>query len=293
MFVIAIILGAIGVIALAGGIATHKKNGGLAFLPGIGGLLLGVLFLILASLTTVPAQSSGVVTRFNRPTGTVFGPGIHWKSPLDRVHDMDGTIQTIDNEGKGATTVRLNSNVIMTVANNLRWRIRPVAAPKLLVDWKKFDHIQDGLVSKELVAALNVALAGYDPLDPAKVGQSHDELAKAVTDRMNQRIGGQIEIISFTIQRIDFDPDTQKRLNTYNEQVAKTRTAEEQEKTAAAEARANKVLAGSVSKDPNVLVSKCLDILKQMSDKGQQVPAAFSCWPGEGTPITVQGGGQK
>lgn len=290
-----LVLGGLCLLAAAILFTTGTKTGyGLFKAGGFGAVLVGLVLAGLSFTTTVPAQNSGVVTRFNRPTGRVLDAGFHWKSPADKVHDMDGTIQQIDNEGAdGRTTVRLNNNSVMFVENNLRWRIDPAAAPRLYVDWKGFDNIQPGLVEKELKAALNVVLANYDALDPGKKGQTNDELAQQVEDRLNTRIGTkathpEVEIVAFTIQRIDFDNDTQKRLNSYNEQVAKTRTAEEGEKTAAAEARQNKTLSGSVSNDPNVLVSKCLDILRQMSDKGQAVPPAFSCWPGEKQSTTVQ-----
>ncbi len=292
LFVTSLIVFVMFLAVLAVGVAVRRRSR--VTLTVSGGVLLLALVIFLGScLTQVPAQNTGVVTTFGRPSGQTYGPGLHWKSPISKVSDMDGTIQQVDNEGAdGRTTVRLNNNSLMYVENNLRWRIIPAAAPQLFVDWKRFDHIQDGLITKELKAALNVVLADYDALDPGKEGQTNDELAKAVIDRLNSRIGPaspdpEIEIITFTIQRIDFDEDTQKRLNAYNEQVARTRTAEESEKTAAAEARANKALSTSVSNDPNVLVSKCLDILKQMSDKGQTVPPAFSCWPQTAPQSTV------
>jgi regulator of protease activity HflC (stomatin/prohibitin superfamily) len=292
LFVSALVIGAIAVIILIIGFLLRRRTA-FAIVPGIGVLVFAGLLLLSSCLTQVPAQNTGVATQFGRPTGQIYGAGIHWKSPVTKVTDMDGTIQQIDNEGDARTTVRLNNNSLMYVQNNLRWRINPDAAPQLFVDWKKFDHIEGGLVSKELNAALNVVLADYDALDPGKTGQSNDQLAQKVIDRLNERIGRnakdfEIEIITFTIQRIDFDEATQKRLNQYQEQVAETRTAQEREKTAQAEARANKALSESVNNDPNVLVSKCLDIQSRAVDKG--LNPNFNCWPINGATVTTPAG---
>jgi hypothetical protein len=49
--------------------------------------------------------------------------------------------------------------------------------------------------------------------------------------------------------------------------------AEQRAKTAEAEARANEILAESVSNDPNVLVSKCLDSARWAAI------SPLGCWP--------------
>ena len=62
---------------------------------------------------------------------------------------------------------------------------------------------------------------------------------------------------------------------------ANTRIAEQRAKTAAAEARANEILAASVSNDPNVLVSKCLDAAREARI------SPLGCWPGTTAVPTV------
>ena len=64
--------------------------------------------------------------------------------------------------------------------------------------------------------------------------------------------------------------------------------AEQAKLTAKAQSEANKALAQSVANDPNVLIDKCLNILKEAVDKGQQLPAGFSCFGSTGnTAIAV------
>ena len=112
---------------------------------------------------------------------------------------------------------------------------------------------------------------------------------------MSQRLaamnGGHAQILidSVTMSFLKLADSTQAKINAYQAEVGNTRIAEQQEKTAGAQARANRALADSVSKDPNVLVSKCLDTLEEMVKAGQSVPAGFSCWPGSGANLVLPG----
>ena len=96
---------------------------------------------------------------------------------------------------------------------------------------------------------------------------------------------------ALTISYIDFSKTTEERINDLQAEVAKTRVAQQQEQTARAQAQANKELAGSVSHDPNVLVSKCLDTLNAMVQAGQPIPAGFTCWPAADNGTLVFGPG--
>jgi hypothetical protein len=66
-----------------------------------------------------------------------------------------------------------------------------------------------------------------------------------------------------------------------NIEKANTRVAEQRAKTAEAEARANQILAGSVSNNPNVLVSKCSDATLEAGI------SPLGCWPGAAAVPTV------
>jgi regulator of protease activity HflC (stomatin/prohibitin superfamily) len=257
----------------------------------IAGVAVVVLFVLaLVCTTSVPARNVGVATTFGKISKEPLEPGLHFKGPLTKVEDMDGTIQQINNEGdKGRTTVRLNNNSLMYVENNLRWRIKLEAAPSLFEDWKAFDNIGPGLVEKELKSALNVALATYDPLTEGAKNQSTDALSKAVADRLNQRIGDtskdqKIEIVSFGIIKVDFDDKTQEQIEQVKRATAETRAAAQEVQTAKQRAAANNELAKSVQNE-NVLISKCLDIVA----KGTPLPAGFSCFSGQsGTQVVTE-----
>ncbi|HET6731344.1 SPFH domain-containing protein [Mycobacterium sp.] len=229
--------------------------------------------LILGSTTIVSARNIGVVTTFGRPGGTLSN-GLHWKAPWQSVTEMNGTIQIDNHTGENATTVRLGNNSTAFVDNSVRWRIQPAAADELYLDYREFENVRDNLVTRELRAALNEVFADFDPLAPENSdGANVQALGDDVAEKLRAKVGGQIEIINVIVPLVNYDDATQERINALNVEKANTRIAEQRAKTAEAEARANEILAASVSNDPNVLVSKCLDAAREAGI------SPLGCWP--------------
>src|SRR5689334_21316161 len=244
-----------------------------------GGLL--VFVLILGSTTIVSTRNIGVVTTFGRPSGTLTN-GLHVKAPWQSVTEMNGTIQIDNHTGEAATTVRLGNNSTAFVDNSVRWRIQPAAADELFLDYRDFENVRDNLVTRELRAALNEVFADFDPLAPENSdGANVQALGDKVADKLRAKVGAQIEIINVIVPLVNYDEATQSRINALNVEKANTRVAEQRAKTAAAEAKANEVLAASVSNDPNVLVSKCLDAAREAHI------SPLGCWPATSVVPTV------
>lgn len=244
-----------------------------------GGLTL--LVLIIGSTTIVSARNVGVVTTFGRPGGTLSN-GLHVKAPWQSVTEMDGTIQIDNHTGEYATTVRLGNNSTAYVDNSVRWRIQPAAADELFLDYRDFENVRDNLVTRELRSALNEVFADFDPLAPENVeGPNVQALGEDVADKLRAKVGDQIEIINVIVPLVNYDQATQDRINALNVEKANTRIAEQRAKTAEAEARANEILAASVSDNPNVLVSKCLDAAREAAI------SPLGCWPNTSAVPTV------
>ncbi len=113
---------------------------------------------------------------------------------------------------------------------------------RVLFGLPQFENVRDNLVTRELRAALYEVFADFDPLAP-----ENSEGTNVIAPLVN------------------YDEATQDRIKALNVEKANTRVAGERAKTAEAEARANEILAASVSDDPNVLVSKCLDAAREAS----------------------------
>jgi regulator of protease activity HflC (stomatin/prohibitin superfamily) len=257
----------------------------------LAGLLFG-----LASTTIVSTKNVGVVTEFGRPVGTLDN-GFHVVAPWQKVTELDGAIQTDSHAGNGkddtspCTSVRIAHQSVACVDNSIRWRIKQGAADRLFRDYKDFANIRDSLVTRELGSALNTTFKDYDPLATDDKGNttspSQDFLSAQVTKLLQAQIGEDIEVLNVIVPIVHFDDQTQGRINALQAEVANTRIAKQRQQTADAEAEANRKLADSVSKDPNVLVSKCFDTLAEMVKQKQPVPPGYSCWPGSQSALVV------
>jgi regulator of protease activity HflC (stomatin/prohibitin superfamily) len=246
---------------------------------------LAAFFFLFSVVTIVPTREIGIVTAFGKPVRSLSN-GLHIKLPWEDVHQLDGTIQT-DNHTTPVhcTDIRIGNESTACIDNTIRWRIKLSAGQRLYQDYREMDNIRDSLVTRELKAALNEVLSDYNPLEQIKADNESakpdlNAFARSVQEGLSRRVGGDIEIESVILPIIRFDKQTQSKINAYQAEVANTRIAEQREQTAQAQARANRNLAGSISKDPNVLVAQCMDTLAEMVKESQKVPIGFSCWPG-------------
>lgn len=255
-----------------------------AALIAIVAFIIGGAITVFTSAVVVPTREIGIVTTFGKPNGELSN-GLHWTAPWQSVTNMDGAIQLEKFDGDHAMTVRLGNNSTANANVTIQWRLNPADAPELFLDYRTFDNIRDNLVNKELSVALNTEFAKFDPLAPgAADGAPLVTISGDVQGDVQRAVGKRVEIQKVFVPLVAFDGNTQDRINALNIEKANTRVAEQRESTAAADARANGVLSASVSNDPNVLVSKCLDA----AAKAQTSP--IGCWPGSaqaGLPVVT------
>lgn len=294
LFIIGIIaavvmLAAIG-IAIAGEGDTRSGGGVVAVIAAIASFL----FIFFSMATTVGTQDIGIVTSYGKVTGHL-APGFHMVAPWASVTSMDGAIQTETHDGQFTTTGQC-SDPITTVriarqqtacANvTIKWQINPAEADGLFRNYRTFAQVGNSLVTRELQIALNQQLAGYDPItsltSAIPEGQpgnpSLNQLAEKVQAQMQADLHGQIRVLSVLLPPMAYDPSVQQRINKVLAQTALTDVAVQAEKTALAQAAANKALASSVSNDPGVLVSRCLDLVAEAIQAGYHLPPGFSCF---------------
>jgi len=286
-------------VAVAGPAGSERRLTGLTML-GAGGLI----FVVLAGftmLTQVGTKEVGVVLSFGKPSGTLSN-GLHLVAPWQTVDTLDEAIQTDNHVKDGGKTsdgttdlscvvTRIAHQAVTCADVSIRWRIIEGEAGNLYQNYRGFDAIRGSLVTRELQAATNAAFENYDVLAVDEQGLSTSPpLSKVGADilaQMRKEIGNQIEVESVIVPVLHFDDATQGRINALQAQIAQTRIAVQAEQTAIAQSKANSALAASVAKDPNVLVSKCLDIVQEAINKGYQFNALFSCFGANGTGVVV------
>ncbi len=256
--------------------------------------LFGLTFLLMfvASVAIVGTKEVGIITTFNRPTGELDN-GFHLIAPWQSVTEMDAAIQTDNNTDANhdCVSARIAHQIIACVDTTVRWRIQEPSADELFQDYRDFNNVRTSLVTREMATDINAIFQTYDPLAVDAKGNSDSPplnmLAAQVQSKMQEQIGSRVEVLSVFIPVLHFDAATQSRINALQAQIAQTRIAQQAVLTAQEQAAANQALAASVSTSSNVLVSKCLDVLAEMVNKGQGVPAGFTCWPGGGTGVVI------
>lgn len=262
-------------------------------------VVITIVTFALSTFVVVSTRNVGVVTTFGRPVGTLSN-GLHFTWPWQSVTEMDGSIQIDwhkDNDPNGdnhdgAIVVRLGNNSNAWADTSVRWEMQQPAADDLFLQYKTFDNIRTNLVTRNLQTALNEVFASYNPLltvnaaDPTKPAPPPAEsqlpvLAKQAAEIMQHKVGDQIKIYEVQIPTIAFDGQTQERIDQLNRQKADTAVAIEKQSTAIEQSKANGIIADSINRNPNVLVDKCLDIVRE---KGGTV---LGCWPGANAVPTV------
>lgn len=272
-------------------------------------ILAAVLVFGSASTAIIEAKNVGVLTTFGKPTGSLDS-GLHLKWPWQKVTELDGTKITSKYDAEAAVPVRIGDGTTAHVRTAIRWSIVGEKADEIYANYRSDDvnqTVRDSLVDTVFTNALNQVFGAYNPtadlkvVDPSQAGSAkvnfvpdYDALATQVTRSMEERVdatGGYVKIDFITISGIELSETTQSKINEFQAEVAKTQVALQKKATADAQAEANRVLSSSVSNNPNVLVSRCLDTFQQMVEEGQAVPAGFSCWPGSGADLVLSGSG--
>lgn len=252
-----------------------------AFILACVALVCFVVLLIFSCTVIVGTRQTGIVTKWNRPTGETLNNGLHFVLPWTQVHEMDTAIQNDVFNGDKRISVRLGNNSTAQADANVRWQINPDQADELFVQYKTFDGVRSNLVERNLRTALNEAFTKFDPLssDPAK-----NNLSNVVPDALNllrAKAGNQVEIVDLSVPIIDYDDQTEQRINAINQARADTTRAEQETKTAEQKRKAAEQLASQPVPDLKIAIAACLN---KMASDGVNL----SCYPiGQGVVPTL------
>lgn len=283
--IISIVIALVALGAIGFGLLS-KSSG--PIVGGVAAILTAAVVLGLGSWTIVPTKTVGIPVTFG-VVGQPMPNGFNWKAPWTDVELMDMTVQSLDASEDNPTVAKDVDDMDVFVHNNVRWALKEEATDDVFNDTKNIDGdnmkaIADKFIQPTHRAVIQDVMATYNPLDDEKPGNA--EVSKAIMDEMQKRLGERFEITAVDVTFIDTTQATKDRINMLNAERANTRIAEQKKETAANEAEANKILAESVSSDPNVLVRECLRLIEE----GKPTPAGFQCWPNSGGSIVIPAG---
>jgi regulator of protease activity HflC (stomatin/prohibitin superfamily) len=267
--------------------------------PLISGVVFGfaILFVTLSLLTTVGPKNVGIVTEYGAATGT-RDSGISIKEPWAKVTEINSAVVTNKYYGDNVLDGRIGDGSWGAMNVTIRWRINPDKANVIYADYRNdnkddpTEAFRKAVVSPELQTAVQKVLGAYNPIADLKVVPGGEQDATAVnfvpdvdqmsadlTTLMKDRLRGDnlATVVKINVTGISLSKNTQKYLDQFTGEVGKTRVAAQKEATAFKEAAANKALGDSVTNNPGVLQSKCLDLLSDAIEKDYGLPAGFNC----------------
>ena len=242
--------------------------------------LVGLTIIALAMTVVVPARTVGVVTAFGKPTGTLSN-GLHVIKPWEKVEKMDASLQTNRYSGDNSIGVRLANQSEARADASIQWQLREEDAEQMYLDYREFERIQHDLVDREFRASVNAILARYNPLDADAIAEGGIDLnayAEDIKADMQKRMGDAVEVRSVALPIINYDEETQRKIDQLQSEVANTRAAEQSKNTAREIAEANEILRKSLS--PEVLSQRCIEAAEKVG------AAPVGCITGSGaTPL--------
>ena len=164
---------------------------------------------------------------------------------------------------------------------SIQWQLREEDAEQMYLDYREFERIQHDLVDREFRASVNAVLATYNPLDAEAVATGGIDLngfADSIKQDMQERMGGAVDVRSVALPIINYDEQTQRKIDQLQSEVANTRTAEQSKNTAREIAEANEILRKSLT--PEVLTQRCIEAAENVG------AAPVGCISGAGaTPL--------
>lgn len=226
--------------------------------------LVGLTIITLAMTVVVPARTVGVVTAFGKPTGTLSN-GLHVIKPWEQVEKMDASLQTNRYTNESAIGVRLANQSEARADASIQWQLREEDAEQMYLDYREFERIQHDLVDREFRASVNAVLARYNPLDSDAIAEGGIDLnayAEDIKTDMQKRMGDAVEVRSVALPIINYDEETQRKIDQLQSEVANTRAAEQSKNTAREIAEANEILRQSLS--PEVLSQRCIEAAEKV-----------------------------
>lgn len=240
MFIIGIILGIVALIGLAAAVVARKKEtkGG-----GVGifviATVLGVICIVIASMSTVPTRNVGIVTQFNKQTGRTTGAGLQWTAPWQDVDDWDASGQTYSHLGDHCVWVTIAAQRRACIPVQIEWAAKAESAPESWATYKevgdksRFEVFVDRRVNPQINGAITSVFATFDPLGQvdARTGDSPapdlNKLYKQpLTDALNTVLGNDLTVRSVAFEAPQYDKPTTDAVAAYGAKILEARNLE-------------------------------------------------------------------
>lgn len=292
LFIFLIILFLIGSAAIAAACVMKPTSGVYRWPFAVAGAALVLIapLSIVFGLVLAPIGTSdtGIVTSFGHTDGDL-NPGIHWIEPWQDVAIWDGSVQHVVFGGGGKNglpclKVRIAGQQQACLNVNIWYQDNRAGADSQFVKYRTFARLQEALFSGgALVQFFNNRFEGFNPVALAtrtgqglQGGQDVTALTREVAADLRSAYAGQVNIIRVTTSSPQYSSTVEAALEQVVKAAAGTEVAQQQEKTAGAQAAAIGTL-NHAKANPATITQLCINTTKDIIASGGSLPQAWTC----------------
>lgn len=219
---------ALGIIEKENGINTFKLNKKqlLAIIPLL--VALGMNCITFVSANTVGVKYSA----FNGTSKETLNEGLHFKTPFDKIYEIDTTVQERSVKN---VMVQTNDAQFLTMNINVKYQVTTKDAFKVYKGYKTLDTLNKNIIANYAQQALSEVCTQYNIIDI--LGDKRNEVIQKSSELLKEKYANEgVTFKSLTVKDMDAGDEIEKAIK--DEAVAKkeVETAEQKKQKAQKEA---------------------------------------------------------
>lgn len=219
---------ALGIIEKENGINTFKLNKRqlLAIIPLL--VALGMNCITFVSANTVGVKYSA----FNGTSKETLNEGLHFKTPFDKIYEIDTTVQERSVKN---VMVQTNDAQFLTMNINVKYQVTTKDAFKVYKGYKTLDILNKNIIANYAQQALSEVCTQYNIIDI--LGDKRNEVIQKSSELLKEKYANEgVTFKSLTVKDMDAGNEIEKAIK--DEAVAKkeVETAEQKKQKAQKEA---------------------------------------------------------
>ena len=219
---------ALGIIEKENGINTFKLNKRqlLAIIPLL--VALGMNCITFVSANTVGVKYSA----FNGTSKETLNEGLHFKTPFDKIYEIDTTVQERSVKN---VVVQTNDAQFLTMNINVKYQVTTKDAFKVYKGYKTLDILNKNIIANYAQQALSEVCTQYNIIDI--LGDKRNEVIQKSSELLKEKYANEgVTFKSLTVKDMDAGNEIEKAIK--DEAVAKkeVETAEQKKQKAQKEA---------------------------------------------------------
>lgn len=206
---------------------------------GVGLVIMSVFMLALGSVSMVPTKNVGIVTEFNKPTGSTTGAGLKVHAPWQKIDDWDASRNTFDRLGENCLWVYVSGGQAC-IAVQIEWSANEKNAPADWAAYKKtkigkddksrFETFVARRVNPQMDAAITTTFTTFNPLGQVdektgalKAPDLNAEYKTALETALGKNLKDSVIIDSIAFGTPSYDDPTTGAISAFGQKTLEAR----------------------------------------------------------------------